>query len=46
MCVFNVRECVFVHASRFAIVCLSVRRGAKCKMIAKERREEIDVGAF
>ncbi len=43
ICVF---VCVSVRASRFAIVCLNVCCGAKCKMIARERREEIDVGAF
>lgn len=38
--------CVSVHASNFWIVCLNRCCGAKCKMIARERREEIDVGAF
>lgn len=44
MCVFmpRARECVCARASRFASVCCR----AKCKMIATERGEEIDVGAF
>lgn len=42
VCAYAVRMSVCVHASRFVSVCCR----AKCKMIAKERREEIDVGAF
>lgn len=40
--------CVFmcVCACRFVSVCLNMCCGAKCKMIARERGEEIDVGAF
>lgn len=38
--------CLCVHASHFAILCLNVCCGAKWKMIAREKREEINVGAF
>lgn len=43
MCVFM---CASAHASHFTNVCLNVCSKAKCKMIARERREEIDVGAY
>lgn len=37
---------ICLHTSSFAIVCLTLCSGAKCKMIARQRRKQIDVGAF